>query len=83
VETLFRASLGDDWDVELIDLLEHPELAREHQVLVTPTLIRRYPKPERRIIGDFSEPDRVVAGLGLPGTRPLGESILPERGIST
>jgi circadian clock protein KaiB len=52
--------------IEVTDLREHPEAWREHQILATPTAVRRYPLPERRVIGDLSQTDQVIAGLGLP-----------------
>ncbi|MDO8579215.1 MAG: circadian clock KaiB family protein [Dehalococcoidales bacterium] len=58
--------LGNDYAIQVIDLLEHPELARKHQILAVPTAIRTYPLPERRVIGDLSRPELVVAFLELP-----------------
>jgi len=58
--------LGDDYAIEVINLLEHPELARQHQILATPTVIRTFPLPERRVIGDLSIPELVVTYLDLP-----------------
>jgi len=51
--------------IELIDLLENPQLAREHQILAIPTLVRKLPPPVKKIIGDLSKPERVLAGLDL------------------
>ncbi len=51
--------------IELIDLLENPQLAKEHQILAIPTLIRKLPPPVKKIIGDLSKPERVLAGLDL------------------
>ena len=58
--------LGDDYSIDVIDLFEHPELARQHQILATPTVIRTFPLPERRVIGDLSIPELVVSYLDLP-----------------
>lgn len=51
--------------IELIDLLENPQLAKEHQILAAPTLVRRLPPPVKKIIGDLSKTERVLAGLDL------------------
>lgn len=53
------------YDLEVVDLYQQPVLAREEQVIAAPTLVKKLPLPTRRIIGDLSERDRVLAGLGL------------------
>jgi circadian clock protein KaiB len=55
--------------IEVIDLLETPELARGEGIIAVPTLVRRLPLPVRTIIGDLSDTDRVLVGLQL---RPDG-----------
>jgi hypothetical protein len=49
----------------LIDLLEDPQLAKEHEILAVPTLVRKVPPPVKKIIGDLSKTERVLAGLDL------------------
>ena len=51
--------------VEVIDLLEHPQLARGDQILAIPTLVRKLPSPIKKIVGDLSDSDRVLVGLDL------------------
>ena len=51
--------------VEVIDLAKNPALARDHQILAIPTLVRSLPVPIRKIIGDLSDTDRVVVGLDI------------------
>ncbi len=51
----FDACLKGKGTLEIIDILEQPQLAEEEQVLATPTLIRLLPTPVRRVIGDFSD----------------------------
>lgn len=51
--------------IELIDLLKHPELAKVEQILAVPTVIRKFPLPERKIIGDISNTERVLVELDL------------------
>jgi circadian clock protein KaiB len=53
------------YQIEVIDLLENPKLARGDQILAIPTLVRRLPVPVRKIIGDLSNTERVLIGLDL------------------
>lgn len=57
--------LSPRYSLEVIDLLERPELARSDQILAIPTLVRRLPKPLRKIIGDLSDTERVLIGLDV------------------
>lgn len=51
--------------IEVIDLLETPQLAKGHQIVAVPTLVRNLPTPLRKIIGDLSNTERVLVGLDL------------------
>ena len=53
------------YHVEVIDLLEHPQLAKGDQIIAVPTLVRKLPEPLKRIIGDLSNEERVLVGLDL------------------
>lgn len=55
--------------IEVIDLLEHPQLARGDQILALPTLVRKLPKPIRKLIGDLSDTERALVGLDLRPAR--------------
>lgn len=57
--------LAGNYDLEVIDVLRHPEKAVEGQVLAAPTLVKYLPLPVRRFIGDMSKTDRLLAGLGV------------------
>lgn len=57
--------LAGRYRVEVIDLLEHPQLARGDEIIAVPTLVRKLPEPIRRIIGDLSDTERVLVGLQL------------------
>ena len=57
--------LADRYHIEMIDLLKNPALARNDQILAVPTLVRRVPVPVRKIIGDLSNTQRVLAGLDV------------------
>jgi circadian clock protein KaiB len=53
------------YEIEIIDLLLNPQLARGDQILAIPTLVRRLPEPIKKIIGDLSNTERVLVGLDL------------------
>ena len=53
------------FDLEVIDIYQQPALAAEVQLLAAPTLIKTAPLPVRRLVGDFSDQERVVSGLDL------------------
>ena len=57
--------LAGRYQVEVIDLLENPALARGDEIVAVPTLVRKLPEPIRKIIGDLSDTDRVLVGLQL------------------
>ncbi len=61
--------LAGRYTIEVIDLLEHPQLAAGDQILAVPTLVRHLPTPIKRVIGTLSNTDRVLVGLDL---RPAG-----------
>jgi circadian clock protein KaiB len=57
--------LAGRYSIEVIDLLENPQLAAGDQILAIPTLVRRLPSPIRKIIGDLSNTERVLVGLDI------------------
>ena len=57
--------LKGEYDIEVIDLMENPTLARGDQILAIPTLVRKLPQPIRKIIGDLSNTERVLVGLDI------------------
>ena len=57
--------MDGDYELQIVDIYEKPGLAREDQVIAIPTLIRILPAPEKRIIGDLTHTEEVMAGLGL------------------
>lgn len=57
--------LKGKYSIEVIDLVENPQLSREHQILAIPTLVRKLPVPVRKIIGDLSDTERVLVGLDI------------------
>ena len=57
--------LDGQYRIKVIDLVENPRLARDHQILALPTLVRQLPQPIRKIVGDLSNTDRVLVGLDI------------------
>jgi circadian clock protein KaiB len=56
------------YDYEVIDVYQNPGATRESQIIATPTLVKLSPLPLRRIVGDLSDENRVLAGLNLVGS---------------
>jgi circadian clock protein KaiB len=68
LQEICATHLDKKYRVEVIDLLENPQLAKGDQILAIPTLVRRLPPPLKKIIGDLSNTERVLVGLDLrPG----------------
>lgn len=54
-----------EYELEVVDVLDHPDEATAHRILATPTVVRELPHPIRRIIGDLSDMEKVFAGLAM------------------
>src|ERR1039457_5955451 len=65
LKVLCEEHLKGRYQIEVVDLLEDPTMARGNQIVAVPTLIRELPQPVRRIIGDLSDTERVLIGLAL------------------
>lgn len=65
IRQLCKEYLPDMCDIEIIDILENPEIAETEKILATPTLVKRSPAPVRKVIGDLSQKEKVLFGLGL------------------
>src|SRR5690242_5866132 len=60
------------YELQIIDVQEHPQLAEDERILATPTLIKQLPPPLRRVIGDLSDKEKVLLGLELqPVKKPI------------
>jgi circadian clock protein KaiB len=57
--------LGNNYELEVIDIYQQPVLGKGDQIIAVPTLIKKLPLPLRRMIGDFSKEDRIILGLDL------------------
>lgn len=63
LDAICREHIRGRYKVEVIDLVQHPERARADQVIAIPTLVRQAPRPVRRVIGDLSDRESVLASL--------------------
>ncbi len=57
--------LPNRYDLEIIDIYQHPVLIQGEQIIAAPTLIKKLPEPLRRLVGDMSDRERVLLGLDL------------------
>lgn len=62
---IVEEKLSGRYELEIIDIYQHPELARNEQIIAAPTLIKKLPLPEQNIIGDMSDKKRVIKDLDL------------------
>ena|ERR1041384_7803129 len=65
LKALCEEHLKGSYQIEVIDLLKHPQLARGDQIVAIPTLVRRLPPPVRKIIGDLADTIKVLVGLDV------------------
>ena len=65
LKRLCESHLHGRYSIEVIDLVEQPQLSKGDQILAIPTLVRKLPQPVRKIIGDLSNTNRVLVGLDL------------------
>ncbi len=71
LERICQQELQGQYELEIIDVLEHPQRAEDEKILATPTLIKQLPPPLRRVIGDLSDKAKVLLGLEV---RPQSSS---------
>lgn len=69
LKQLCETHLAGRYVIEIIDLLVNPQLAAGDQILAVPTLVRKFPEPIRKIIGDLSNEERVLVGLDVQPLR--------------
>jgi circadian clock protein KaiB len=68
LKSICEEHLKGRYRIEVIDLIERPQLAKGHQIVALPTLVRKLPKPIRKLVGDLSDRERALVGLDL---RPM------------
>ena len=72
LKRLCEEHLAGRYRIEIIDLLQNPQLAKGDQIFALPTLVRKLPPPMKKIIGDLSNTERVLVGLDLRSTAASG-----------
>jgi circadian clock protein KaiB len=65
IKAICEEHLLGRYDLEVIDIYQHPQLAKDEQIIAAPTLIKKLPIPLRRFIGTLSDKERVLFGLDL------------------
>jgi len=65
LQKICEENLNGRYRIEVIDLIEQPHIARKEQIIAVPTLIKKLPLPFKQIIGDLSNQEKVLLGLGL------------------
>jgi circadian clock protein KaiB len=65
LKRLCEEHLAGEFEIEVVDLIENPRLAKDDQIVAIPTLVRKLPEPIRKIIGDLSDTERTLVGLQL------------------
>jgi circadian clock protein KaiB len=70
IKKICERDLNDRYDLKVIDIFQHPEAAREAQIVAVPTLVKELPLPLQRFIGDLSDPDKVILGMKITAADP-------------
>lgn len=65
VEAICEEHLQGNYELEIIDIYQQPELALQENIIAIPVLIKKFPLPEERVIGDLSDTEKVLKGLNL------------------
>ena len=65
LKRICKEHLAGKYKIEIIDLVQNPQLARGDQILAIPTLVRKLPPPIKKLIGDLSNTERVIVGLDI------------------
>ena len=74
LKKICEAHLAGRYNIEVVDLIQHPQLAAGDQIVAIPTLVRKLPQPLRRIVGDLRDTERALVGLQLrPGSPDRAE----------
>jgi circadian clock protein KaiB len=65
IKALCEEHLQGRYELEVIDIYQHPQLAKDEQIIAVPTLVKELPQPLRRLIGNLADEERVLLGLSL------------------
>jgi circadian clock protein KaiB len=70
LKKICEENLAGRYNIEVVDLVKHPQLAAGDQILAIPTLVRKLPQPLRKIVGDLRDTERALVGLQLRNALP-------------
>lgn len=70
IRRICEEELQGQYSLEIVDVLENPQLAEDEKILATPTLIKQLPPPLRRVIGDLTDKEKVLFGLAVRPDSP-------------
>lgn len=65
LKKLCETHMKGSYEIEIVDLQQNPQMAKEHQIVAIPTLVKQLPLPLKKIIGDLSNTEKVLVGLEL------------------
>jgi len=65
IRKICEQNLAGQYELEVVDVSKHPEIAVAEQIVAAPTLIKQLPEPLRRFIGDMSQTERILVGLDV------------------
>lgn len=65
LKKICEENFPDDYELEVIDVYKHPEVAREEQIVAVPTLVKKLPVPLRKFVGDLSNTQKILVGLDI------------------
>jgi circadian clock protein KaiB len=68
LETILKTDFKGEYSLDVVNILEKPELAEEDKILATPTVVKLLPVPIRKVIGDLSNKEKILLGLDLKKT---------------
>ena len=65
IKRLCAEHLKDTFELEIVDIYKHPEMAIEQQIIFSPSLIKKFPAPKRTLIGNLSNKEKMIKALGI------------------
>lgn len=77
IKQICEEYLQGHYQLEIVDIYQHPVLAEDEQIIAAPTLVKKLPLPLRRFIGDMSQTDRILLGLDLR-EKPPADIVTPD-----
>lgn len=66
LEKILKNHVDGRYELNIVDVRQEKDTAEKEQIIALPLLIKRFPEPERRLIGDMSDTKKVLSGLGIP-----------------